>query len=139
MKSRSRIFVAGALLSVALLATATSRADSTGGTFTLPFAVTWGNSVLPAGRYSFTVVSSLGSSRYLDVRGAKIGAFIFASGTEDAPKSAHNSLTVVTAGHVHYVQKMTLKVTGTSFVFSRPAIKSEKQSRPVTSRIELGG
>lgn len=139
MKSRSRIFAASALLSVALLAAATSKAATTGGTFTLPFAVTWGNSVLPAGRYSFTIVSSLGSPRYLDVRGVKIGAFIFAAGTEDGPKSAGDSLTVVTAGTIHYVRKMTLKEAGTTFVFLAPAIKAEKGRHPVTSRIDLGG
>lgn len=139
MKSRSRIFAAGVLLSVSLLAASSSRAASAGGTFTLPFDVTWGNSVLPAGRYSFTIVSSLGLPRYLDVRGPKIGAFILAVGSEYEPAPAHDSITVVTAGSVRYVQKLTLKEIGTTFVFLAPVIKAEKNGHRVTSRIDLGG
>lgn len=139
MKPRSRMFVAGALLSVALLAATTGKADATGGTFTLPFAVSWGNSVLPAGRYSFTIVSSIGSVRYLDVHGAKIGAFILAARTAYEPAPVHDSLTVTTAGGVHYVEKLTLKDAGTTLEFLAPATKAKKNGHRFTSRVALGG
>lgn len=139
MKSRSRTIAAGILLSIALLGAASAKADSIGGAFTLPFAVNWGNSVLPAGRYSFTIVSSIGSVRYLDVHGAKIGAFILAARTAYEPAPVHDLLTVVTAGSDRYVQKLTLKDAGITLEFLNPAMKAEKNSRRANSRTDLGG
>ncbi|MGH9397598.1 MAG: hypothetical protein ACRD18_12195 [Terriglobia bacterium] len=117
---------------VLLLAAGSGRAESPGGKFTLPFEVHWGVAVLPPGDYSFTVVSSLGTSHYLDVRGKKNSAYIFPAETETGTDTGPSHLTTVTIGGNHFIEQMVLKEANTTFKFRLPkAAKSEAQFTPL--------
>ncbi|MDE3180686.1 MAG: hypothetical protein KGM47_13630 [Acidobacteriota bacterium] len=108
------------LLLVFLAAATTSNAESPGGKFTLPFDAQWGDAVLPAGAYRFTIVSSFGSVRYLDVRGKQASAFILPSGTENGTSAGNSHLTAVTIGGKHFVQRMEFKEGKVAFEFRLP-------------------
>jgi hypothetical protein len=117
-------------LVTACMGASLANAQTVAGKFDLPFEVRWGQAVLPAGNYSFTLSSTAGMPGYtVMVRGENRTASIIAStiiGDNAAGKSA---LIVERHGEKGTVRSLRLAEAG--LVVYYPAAKAE---RPVLAQ-----
>jgi hypothetical protein len=85
------------------------------GSFVLPFETRWGPAVLPAGAYTFSLPSAIGSP-ILTVRGQGKTAMIMLSvGSSTHEFSNDSSLTLIRNGQYAWVQSFDIGHLGTTF------------------------
>ena len=113
--TNTRTFTLIRVVFLALLATVASvgllSAEDYAGTFTLPFEVRWGNAVLPAGDYSFTIDTAQ-RPHQATVRWGNGAAMILSSGTSDRQFSGRSALFLVRRGNKGTVRALHLETPG---------------------------
>jgi hypothetical protein len=124
MKSIHRFAYAAVLMLSALNLTPTlaSAQDATG-TFTLTHEVHWQNSIVPAGKYRFTLEPS-GPSDLLTLsklNGKAAGFMMLVSETEDSQPSDVSRLVVVSRPSGSFVSAMQLPEFGVTLHFAVPS------------------
>jgi len=126
MKKASLSFLKlGVAAAIALcLSVSVASAQSLKGTFTLPYDVQWGKSVLPAGPYTITfdrlqgpaiVRTSTGSGR----------AIVMALSVDKAMKDQPSALLITKIENQRVVRCLNVREVDTAFVY-RPFTKSER-------------
>lgn len=92
------------------------------GKFTLPYETHWGAATLPAGDYTFALVSA--SSPYvLYVHGQAGNAIIKASGADERVLSDHAQLNLVDIADVQNVETFEAPELGLTFTYATPKQK----------------
>ena len=94
------------------------------GKFTLPFEVRWGQAILPAGDYTYTLNSTT-LAGILTVRGNSKAAMILVGSVEQRKISDQSHLTVLHTGVGGRVQSLYLGHLGLEFNYPIP--KAEQQ------------
>jgi|HubBroStandDraft_6_1064221.scaffolds.fasta_scaffold00135_2 hypothetical protein len=126
MKSNRSYFIALASLSFLALASFCSpvKAQTAAyqGSFRLPYEVTWQNSQMPAGEYTFTMESKAFPSRVV-VQGPNGTIFVSAIGLSDEHSSDNSELSVETRDGKHYVRDLYLAELDLHFRYSVPKMK----------------
>ena len=113
-------------LVTACMGASLASAQTAEGKFNLPFAVRWGQAVLPPGNYTFTVNSSGGfPANSVVVRGEDLKVRIIASTSHDDSFSGKNELIVERQGEGGAVR--TLRLAGVGLVLYYRAPKAERQ------------
>jgi hypothetical protein len=125
----SRILAIATLGFIAICASASAASAQSvfKGTFTLPEDVQWGNALLPAGDYSFSLKSASAPAQ-ITLNGPNGGAFILASVTDKREEGDSSNLTIERRGRTHYVHTMYLAELGLELRYQVPSIpKNERQ------------
>jgi hypothetical protein len=92
------------------------------GKFTLPAQTNWGGATLPAGDYTFDMLST--SSPYrLYIHGERVNAIVMAASTDDRAVSDHAQLNLVGIADVETVQTFDAPELGLTFIYSTPPQK----------------
>ena len=94
------------------------------GKFTLPFEARWGQTILPAGDYTYTLDSTT-LSGILTVRGDTKAVMIMAGSIAQRKTSDHSHLTVLRTGTSGRVRSLYLGHPGLEFHYPIP--KAEQQ------------
>lgn len=94
-----------------------------GGKFTLTTAVQWGQAMLPAGNYSFTLDSATNGG-VVTVRGESQTVLIIARMTDTNNSSQHSSLLIVRHNGSAWVRAMHLAELGMDFYYAQPKRES---------------
>lgn len=117
--------MAAVVLMTAALTAGVANAQSTlvQGKFSLPVATYWGNTVLPAGDYSFTIRSKSEKAHAIDVRGAGKVQHMALGIIED--RTDGSALTLVNNNGVAVAR--TLYIAEMGRVFHLPAAKATKE------------
>ena len=89
------------------------------GQFTLPFEITWGGTVLPAGDYSFKL-NSISPPNTIQIRGEGKNVMVMAQGVNDYPSSNESSLTLVRHGSSREVRTLQLAPLGITLYYAPP-------------------
>jgi hypothetical protein len=122
--------VAVLALLTACMGASLANAQTVSGKFNLPFEVRWGQAVLPAGNYSFTLNSATDGPTYtVFVRGENHTAAIITSPILDRSSAGKSALIVERHGERGTVRALRLADIG--LVISYPAAKAE---RPVLAQ-----
>lgn len=119
-----KLFTKVGAIALALVALATSgKAQNVyQGKFTLPFETHWGSATLPAGDYSFTMISALSGYR-LYVRGEKVSTTIVPSVYDAKVTSGHAQLNLVDIADVQNVETFEAPELGLTFSYATPKQK----------------
>jgi hypothetical protein len=111
-----------AALVLGALATSGKAQSAYQGKFTLPFETHWGGATLPAGDYTFTLVSA--SSPYtLYIQGQAGSAIIRATTAGSKVVSAHAQLNLVDIADVQNVETFEAPELGLTFIYETPTQK----------------
>jgi hypothetical protein len=108
-----------ALFGAALSIAAPARAQSSAGTFTLPFEAQWGAAVLPAGTYTVSTDVPLDSS-VIRVIGNGTSAVILAGPSVPRDFSSRGSLELREINGKYVVTRFTAGPVGREFWFAPP-------------------
>jgi hypothetical protein len=103
------------------------------GNFTLPHAVRWGQTTLPAGDYSIRF-SSFHSPATIHSMDGKIAAFVL-MGTRQDSENGPSSLTIVTHGNERKVASLNLPQAGISLVYT-PVTTAERETLAKAKQVE---
>jgi hypothetical protein len=103
------------------------------GNFTLPHAVRWGQTMLPAGDYSIHF-SSFHSPATIQSSDGKIAAFLPMGARQDS-ESGPSSLSIVTRGNERSVASLNLPQSGISLVYT-PMTKAERETLAKAKQVE---
>ena len=126
---RNRLFAvtAIALLTIGVCVTrTTAQSTSLRGSFTLPFKVCWQGNTLPAGDYTFSLMSPA-LPAMVSVKGPQ-SAFIMATAVEEKRTDANSSLTIQPRGDTRFVQELYLADLHLRIGYSVPkAPKAERE------------
>ncbi|MGA9885751.1 MAG: hypothetical protein WBQ34_18695 [Candidatus Acidiferrales bacterium] len=120
----NRKSIQGALVAVALMAACVfsgpAKAQSEfQGKFTLPYAVQWGNAVLPAGNYVLGFAQGAESS-LLAVRNAKTQHVVFEpANIRDGNAGGESVLVIRVRGRQHVVSALKIGELGETYVYER--------------------
>ena len=110
------------LLAAVLLLTVPVRAQNVGaeeGRFTLPFAASWGDTILPAGDYSVRLLPRSSTPAVFCIEGEGVQAIVMAS--QSSPSgSATGVLTLLRQGDSRTVVSLHLAGISTSFLPRQP-------------------
>ena len=132
----SMLTIAGLALVGIFGGTANAQAKA-GGRFTLPFEARWGNTVLPAGDYTFTVQSAnpWGGSACLVTIAQKgqTGETIVVTKDQGAKVGSRNMLVAVRSGRKYRIR--TLHLAFANLIVNFPAPKEEQT--PIAAAPEL--
>ncbi|HZP32451.1 MAG TPA: hypothetical protein VFB23_03725 [Candidatus Acidoferrales bacterium] len=104
------------------------------GNVSLPHAVRWGQTMLPAGNYSIRIASFNSPAATIHSTDGKIAAFVL-MGTRQDGESGPSSLTIVTRGNERTVASLNLPQSGISLVYV-PMTKAERETLAKTEQIE---
>jgi hypothetical protein len=119
LKLFTRVGVAA--LALGVLAASGNAQGSYQGKFTLPSETHWGGATLPAGDYTFVMLST--SAPYtLYIRG-RADAIVMAASTDDRTVPDHAQLNLVDIADVQTVQTFDAPELGKTFVYSTPSQK----------------
>jgi hypothetical protein len=115
-----------ALLAGCFTANLASAQDAWKGTFTLPFEARWGQIVLPAGEYSFTLDHALvGSIVTIQAETGQTLGFVQTQGIYDRQTFDRSELILVRSGGNYTIRALRLAELGLTLEYSVP--KTEKQ------------
>lgn len=115
-------------------------AQTTEGKFNLPFAVRWGQAVLPPGNYTFTVNSSSGfPANSVVLRGEDLKGETIASTAHEDSLSGKNELTVERHGEGGIVRTLRVASAGLILHFTPPkgATRILAQAPVLTQRLPV--
>ncbi len=136
MKSIRKFAYAAVLtLSALNFAPSLASAQDAAGTFTLTHEVHWQNSIVPAGKYRFTVGSS-GASEMLMLRnisGNGTSFMLLVNDAEESQPADLNQLVMVSRSRGSFVSAMQLPEFGLTLRFSVPAKTREVAQSMTTS------
>ena len=103
------------------------------GKVVLPYEVTWGNAVLPAGEYYFRVNSNNTPVIIKSARGMKS---IFAPvPVIEGSEAGGNRILVTTSGGQHIVRELNSPSLGVTYVFA-PLSKAERETMAKSNQVE---
>ena len=117
-----------ALLAGCLTANPASAQEAFKGSFTLPFEARWGNIVLPAGQYSFTLDHATAQGIVtIQKETGRYGYMgrVLNQGTYDRQVVDHSELVLVRSGGNYRIRALRLGDLGMTFEYSVP--KGERQ------------
>jgi hypothetical protein len=137
MKTKAIHYATASLLLVVLttlisVAGANAQAVFTGN-FTLPHAVRWGQTMLPAGDYSIHF-SSFHSPATIHSMDGKIAAFVLMGNRQDS-ENGPSSMTIVIRGNERRVASLNLPQSGISLVYT-PMTKAERETLAKAKQVE---
>ena len=104
------------------------------GNFTLPHAVRWGQTMLPAGDYSIRISSFNSPAATIHSMDGKIAAFVL-MGTRQDGENGPSSLTIVTRGNERTVASLNLPQSGVSLVYT-PMTTAERETLAKAKQVE---
>ncbi len=132
-RNRMLTMAALALAAIGVCAGPAAAQAPAAGKFTLPFEVKWQGALVPAGEYTFTLMSP-GQPARLMLQGPK-GTMLIGAVTTDVRRTKTTSaLTVQRVGGTRFVQEMYLACLDRAIIFRVPKISKEEQARgPVTT------
>lgn len=111
-----------ALLALAAVASIGKATTAYQGKFTLPVEVQWGNTKVPAGDYTITVLSS-GSPYRVYLQGPKASAVIQAVTAEDGAASGRSQLNLRGIAGVQTIDALEVPSLGLTLIYATPARK----------------
>jgi hypothetical protein len=122
------VTVAGALLAIGVSGTqAVAQSIAASGRFTLPYEVRWNSAVLPAGDYTYSMLSTASPAPMI-LSGPEGRIFLRAMMVEEKNTNQHSTLTIESRGRDRFVQELYLADSGRHFVYWLPKVaKSERQ------------
>jgi hypothetical protein len=126
-RNRLLALTAITLLAIGVCVSRTSaQSSSLRGSFTLPFEVSWQGNTLPAGDYTFSLMSpSLPAT--ISVKGPQ-SAFIMATAIEEKRTDEKSSLTVQPRGNTRFVEELYLADLKLRIGYSVPKVpKAERE------------
>jgi hypothetical protein len=136
MKSiRKLVYAAVLTLSALNFAPSLASAQDASGTFTLTHEVHWQNSIVPAGKYRFTIAAN-GPSELLTlskISGKGAGFMLLVSDTEGSKPSDLSQLVVVSRPGGSFVSTMQLPEFGMTLHFAVPAEPRELAQSAATT------
>jgi hypothetical protein len=132
---RNLVMAVGAVCLTAGLASAQSAMK---GEFTLTSEVHWGRAVLPAGQYSFDLVSTQ-APEMIRVRGEGVNVMLMAQAVGDRPIPTDSALVLVRQGDNKVVRSLRLAPLGISLYYPSPKNQtaSVAQVPEVTQRVPV--
>ena len=124
--NRILTIVAIALIAACVSATPAAAQGVFHGNFTLPNDVRWGDAMLPAGDYTFSLQSS-GLPAQIILRGPNGGAFIVTSATNRRDSGDSSNLTVERRGGTRFVSEMYLADLQLHLRYQAPALPKNER------------
>jgi len=125
-RNRFLALTAIALLVIGVCVSRTSaQASSLRGSFTLPFEVNWQGNTLPAGDYTFALLSPT-LPAIVSVRGPQ-NVFIMANVVDQKKTDAKSRLTIQPRGNTRFVEELYLADLHMNIRYSIPKEKAERQ------------
>jgi hypothetical protein len=116
----------GVLVATFVFTAAANAQPSFAGKFTLPYAVRWGQAVLPAGDYVIRMDSTASPAEISPANGSSAGVFTEYPLVEDSHMSGVY-LTITNNANQRRVRSLNLPQFGKAIVFS-PLTKSEREA-----------
>lgn len=107
-----------AAMAVALLSAIPASAESVRGKFVLPYATYWGDTMLAAGDYEFSIDTT--GERPMLLTSARHNIYVKFGYTEKVKSSARSQIVIANDGNRAMVHILYLASTGTAFHFNVP-------------------
>jgi hypothetical protein len=134
VRDKSKLFViAVALMAVTALSSSVYANDVFVGSFTLPYPAEWNHTVLPAGDYTFRMVTTETTTKVLLVSGAKQTLDLFVSPVWMCKDCSSASLNLMKHGESHVVTAFNLPGFHVKFEAPRAPREGDKQFAKVQS------
>jgi hypothetical protein len=109
------------LIAICASASSASAQNAFQGKFSLPNDVSWANATLPAGDYTFSLISASVPAQVI-LQGPKGGAFILTSVTDKRNEGDSSKLTIEHHGGVSFVRSMYLAELGVKLTYRAPGL-----------------
>jgi hypothetical protein len=129
MRFTSKLLMVVGLLSIGLLSASTRANDVLAGKFTLAHAISWNNTVLPAGDYTFQVKRTESNSDMLLVRGVSQQLLVVLDGQSACDTCHAGVINLAVQGDDRVVT--ALQLPGFYKNFQPRQSRKEKEARPV--------
>jgi hypothetical protein len=118
----------GLVLAVSALCTMPALAQASRGEFTIKREIHWGDLVLPAGSYTYSVEHHAAEVLLLRSKAGGAGHFLFATSVTRTNAPALSHLTIEQRGAAWYVTAMVVDDLGEAFLFRVPSATTAAES-----------